>query len=292
MQNRPGDQVREERGKQRVTAEVLLHRAALLQVDQIGDLREGEERDAERQHHVTPVMQGVRPAREKVQQWKQVLEVAQRAEVDCDREDEDDLRVDVVCDTATDQRPGHVVEQDRRTQQNQKRRSPVCIKCKRDEGQPEHNGAPVEARSKLIAQQRERQECKQKNVRIEQHTARELRFFSSLKRFYNDAGLGRLRACRLGVELLFNKADQVTDVVQRLHLDGLELDLHPHLDSHDQIDVVGGVPIVNIGGRGLRCQHEAVIVEDVAKDLCQLAIDAGCIHASPFSIFMCVGRGL
>ncbi len=49
VDDRPGDQLREEGHEQAVVQEPVFRRFALGGIDQIGDLLEGEERDAERQ---------------------------------------------------------------------------------------------------------------------------------------------------------------------------------------------------------------------------------------------------
>ena len=52
MQDRPGKQMRKEAHEQRVVEKTGLFRPAAMDVDEICNLREGEEADAERQHDV------------------------------------------------------------------------------------------------------------------------------------------------------------------------------------------------------------------------------------------------
>ena len=59
MEDGAGDQVRKERGKQSVAGEVLLLHRLLLQVDQVCNLGEGEERNAKRQDHFSPLRSSI-----------------------------------------------------------------------------------------------------------------------------------------------------------------------------------------------------------------------------------------
>ena len=52
MQDRAGDQMREEGHERGVVDQATIPGGALFDVDQVADLREREERDAERQDHV------------------------------------------------------------------------------------------------------------------------------------------------------------------------------------------------------------------------------------------------
>src|SRR5579875_59541 len=101
--------------------------------------------------------------------------------------------------------------------------------------------------------------------------------------------LGRLRC--FGTQLLLNQTHQIAHIVQRFNLHSLELDLHPDLDGHNQVHVVRRIPVMDICRRRLRGHHKTVVVKHVPENLRQLAIDAGCVHASPFNTFICVGRG-
>src|SRR5262249_855366 len=78
----PGDQMRKERDKQRVADQVALDPGAAHDVDQIGDLLEGEERYAERQNDVDVGNRQTGRLAEHVERKIVVLEKAEEREVE------------------------------------------------------------------------------------------------------------------------------------------------------------------------------------------------------------------
>jgi len=86
VQDRPGDQVREEGDEQDVVQQAAVLRHILPAIDQEQDLREGEEADPERQPHAGDrLYHPVRRAAE-AEQPGQILEPDQQAKVGGDRE--------------------------------------------------------------------------------------------------------------------------------------------------------------------------------------------------------------
>ncbi len=169
MEDRPGDQVREKRRKQRVTAKVLLPHRLLLQVDQVRNLRKREERDPKREDHIREPVRAARYPCDEVQQRKQVLEVAERRNVANNRRRKQRTRVDAIRNLPADQASEEVVEQDRSAQQHEVARSPVRIKRQRHERQPDHHRMTMPVRRNLVPKQRERKKREQKRVGIKKH---------------------------------------------------------------------------------------------------------------------------
>ena len=86
MHQRAGDQMREEGHEQRVADDVALDLGAAHHVDQIGDLLEGEEGDAERQHDVDERQRRAGQRSQAVEDEIGVFEIAQHREIERDAE--------------------------------------------------------------------------------------------------------------------------------------------------------------------------------------------------------------
>src|ERR1043166_9849970 len=81
--------MREESNEQTVAQEIVASRFAVIGVDQIGDLLEGEERDAQRQRQRRQLPAEAECQAEGVEQEVAVLEVSQHGEIHRDAEREE-----------------------------------------------------------------------------------------------------------------------------------------------------------------------------------------------------------
>ena len=61
--------------------------------------------------------------------------------------------------------------------------------------------------------------------------------------------------------------------VELLEFGGLELDLESGLDGDDEVDVVEGVPLWDLGRGEVRCEDEGVVVEEIVEDGSELGVD-------------------
>jgi hypothetical protein len=123
VHQRARDQMREERHEQRVADDVSLDFGAAHHVDQIGDLLEGEEGDAERQHDVE---ERQRRAGQRVDAVEQEIGIFKKAE-HCEVEHDADR-----ADAAAAQRVFHPqaqreIQRDRGNQQQQIDRPPGAV---------------------------------------------------------------------------------------------------------------------------------------------------------------------
>ena len=84
MNDRTGNQVREEGDEQRVADEVLALCLALLQVDQVADLRKRKERDPQRKDDIPEVVPGDAMRVQEVEKRKEVFEVGERRQIEDD----------------------------------------------------------------------------------------------------------------------------------------------------------------------------------------------------------------
>ena len=163
VQDRAREQVREEGHEQRVVDEHRLLRLAAMDVDQVRDLREREEADAERQREVQEVRHVARDARGVREEEVGVLEHAQQCEVRSDAECEHPAARtpaqrgrdrEVECNAAGDER--------------QVPRIPPPVEEERRERKPRLRGerAPAEQEED---DERPRQEPEEVLVAVEQH---------------------------------------------------------------------------------------------------------------------------
>src|SRR5271170_1192397 len=84
MQDGPGDQVREKSYKQHVADKPLRLGCSLSQIDQVGNLRKGEERNAERQNDTAHRVMQSSDSIQKMKEGEQVLEIKQRSQIEAD----------------------------------------------------------------------------------------------------------------------------------------------------------------------------------------------------------------
>ena len=89
MHQRARDQMREERDEQRIADDVALDLGAAHHIDQIGDLLEGEEGDAERQDDIDGRQRRAGQRIEAVKDEVGVFEIAQQREIERDAENAD-----------------------------------------------------------------------------------------------------------------------------------------------------------------------------------------------------------
>ena len=85
MQHRPGDQVRKVGHEQRIVHETWFACLVLIDVDEIGDLREREERNAERQHDVQGSVTRARDGIQAADQEISVFEVGEQNQIGSNR---------------------------------------------------------------------------------------------------------------------------------------------------------------------------------------------------------------
>jgi len=127
MQDRPGDQVREERHEQHVAQQAALADDARAAIEQIADLREREERDAERQDE--RIHRAVRDAEagQEVEQRREILVMDQHREIRGDARAGDRALQARPAGGAQHALADRVVERDRRGQQRDELRVPPAI---------------------------------------------------------------------------------------------------------------------------------------------------------------------
>ncbi len=169
VQDGAGDEMGEEGDEEEVALEVLLVRGALLQVDEVGDLGEGEKGDAEREDDVDPVAGRVHDGGDAVKRRDEVFEVAEGGQVGDDGGPEQEFGGDGVGDFAADERAGKVVEQDGAAEQEEVRRPPEAVEAQRNEPEPDHDRAPVPVGGELVADQGDGHEAEDEGVGVEEH---------------------------------------------------------------------------------------------------------------------------
>lgn len=177
VQHRARDQVRKVGDEQHVVDEAALMHLALPAVDQEGDLREGVERDADRQHDVQ--QRDLRQARrgQPVVHVRDeevgVLEDREHAQVDHQRQHQQRLALAVVpLRRGRQAQPEPVVDADRRHQQRQRLDAPPAVEEQRGQGEKARGGPGVALADQEEPDQYQREEDKNEGIRIEKHRRR------------------------------------------------------------------------------------------------------------------------
>lgn len=66
--------------------------------------------------------------------------------------------------------------------------------------------------------------------------------------------------------------------VKAFQFGGLELDLEARLDGDDKVDVVEGIPLLDVGCGEGGGKDEGFVVEEIADDGGELGVDLGWLH--------------
>ncbi|MNT13397.1 hypothetical protein D3C72_1483660 [compost metagenome] len=174
VQHRARDQVREVGDEQHVVDEAALVHLALPAVDQEGDLREGIERDADRQHDVHQIdrreARRDQPGVDVLQEEVGVLEDGQHAQVDHQRGDQQRLALAVVAPRRGCQLQAEpVVDADGAQQQRQGLHAPPAIEEQRGQSEKAGGGAGVALADQEEPDQDQREIDKNEGIRVEKH---------------------------------------------------------------------------------------------------------------------------
>ena len=172
MQHRAGDQVRKESDEQQVGAKRFLGFALRIGVDQVGDLRKGVERDAQRQHHVEHRSRNTQHGADRRRKKIRVLVIAERRQVGGERADQQQLAVWLrqVADRRVEKAADGVIAQDRTHQQRHDRRVPPAVEKKRRHAEPGNAGPrPRQALREQVTEPDDRQVEENEDRGIEQH---------------------------------------------------------------------------------------------------------------------------
>lgn len=70
----------------------------------------------------------------------------------------------------------------------------------------------------------------------------------------------------------------MADIVHGFEFGGVELDMKLGLDGDDEVDVVEGVPLGDVGGGEGGGEDESVVVEEISKDGGELGVDLLLLH--------------
>ena len=173
VQDRPGNQVREERDELDEAQRIALLDDAGIAVEQIADLREGEERHAQRQRHVfhrhgNPAgRHDVGRVHHDSNQRRQVLVAHQHRQIDHDGEGQPSAARTRSRRVAQDQPAHRKVERDRQREQQHERRVPPPVEQERRQAQPDRCRTRRACTQQVVAGNRNRQEQRQENERVE-----------------------------------------------------------------------------------------------------------------------------
>ena len=177
VQDRPGDQVREEGDEHQVVQEAAILRHALLAVDQVAELGEGEERDAERQHDARHAdMASPDGGVQQADQPAEILVVAERAEIGRRRPGRAARSASAVA--ARSRRSAATAGSCRRWRAPAAAHRPGSTSRRRRRTRATSHsaaGTRPEPRQQEVARQRDRQERVEEHVGVEQHGAACLR---------------------------------------------------------------------------------------------------------------------
>ena len=192
---RPGERLREKADVERVAAERIDRRFALAQIDQIHDVVERKERDAERQRDVEHRHRPAQHQAEIVAEKVGVFEERENGEIG------DDRRRDDAGQFGPDigQR-GQPVDQDRQHQQQDERRIAKGVERQRQQHQRPDPQLRIGIR-KPAEQDGGRQEAQQKRIIVEQHQSAIPGMFNFRRCQGSAADQHRFRQrCSLGTE--------------------------------------------------------------------------------------------
>ena len=126
MNDGAGDEMGEEADEEEVGERALRLGFALAEIDEVGDLREGEEGDAERKDDTAEVAREPADAVEEVQEREEVLEPEEQKQISGDGGDERGGFRALRCDACDDAR-GDEVEQDGGAEEEEIFRIPVAV---------------------------------------------------------------------------------------------------------------------------------------------------------------------
>ncbi len=167
MQDRAGDQVRKERHEQHVAQQAALFHDARLAVQQITDLCEREERNAQRQDDVVHGCRRHAQVIQEVQQRHEILVVKQQRQIGAHAQPHDQALQPGACDVVQDQLADQVVEGDGAGQQHDELRIPPAIEHQRGQAQPQRRQPHVQRSQRVVHRQRHGQEDEQEQVGVE-----------------------------------------------------------------------------------------------------------------------------
>jgi hypothetical protein len=182
VDDRPGDELGEEGDEEQVVGEVVFAGLAAVGIDEVGDLLEGEEGNAERQHDVRQVEVEAGQSLDGAVEEAGVLEPAEQAEVGGDAEGEHQpgrrepagggSGGSAIRAPCGEEAAEVIVADAGAADQEQVDRFPPAVIEERGDHQPAEGrpqeSAPAEQQE---AQQRERQEEDQEGVGVEDHPA-------------------------------------------------------------------------------------------------------------------------
>ena len=164
------DQLREERDEERVVEDVVARHRALVAVNHIGELLEGEERDAQRQRHVVEREREAKRAVHVRDEEVVILEVEQHAEVEGEAQ-QHQRQADALARRREHALAERVVDQDAAHDDRHIARVVVAVEHERRQHQKElvERDALRQPAQQVIAEQRQRQKGQNEDVGIEQH---------------------------------------------------------------------------------------------------------------------------
>lgn len=171
MDDRTGDELREEGDEERVVGEAVFARLALVRVDQVGDLLEGEEGDRQRQDDGVEVKVGAGEGVEAADGEVGVFEVAEQAEVEDDAGDQPDFAgvLSALSVRLVEQAAEAEVGEHRHEQQHQINRPPPRVEEQRGQHQPDDRRLMPAPGDPEVAGEGEGQEEEEEFVGVEEH---------------------------------------------------------------------------------------------------------------------------
>ena len=193
--DRAGDQLREEGDEQRVVENMIARHRAAVAVDHIGELLEGEERNAQRQREVIQRKMRAEGAVEVVHKEVVVLEIEQHAEVEA-KAQQHQRQADGLALAGEHELAERVVDQDAAHDDGHIARVVVAVEHERRQHQKDliKWNALGQTAQQEVAKQRQRQEGEHEDVGIEQHTG------VSFGRDRKDGRIGAKRRRGLGMK--------------------------------------------------------------------------------------------
>ena len=162
----PCDQMRKKRNEQDVVQKTSIAYEALLAIDQIADLCEGEKRYSDRQHDRSVIDVGPAKTVKKAQQRKQILEMEEKKQIRRHSGREHLPLVYRASIPFADQKAAQgVVERDRSDQQDDESRIPPSVEKERRCAKPDFRGTSSSPMSQnIVSDQGNRQENAKKCV--------------------------------------------------------------------------------------------------------------------------------